>query len=603
MGSPVIPLWLDSPDKRVRIQYRRGDEEHLQVEIAPDKLRDPVEKQMLSEARFVNRDLQQLPAMIKEAEQKLGLGTNQGFARDQLQVQITSRTHQPLTLVDLPGLIESHSRGSEHIKYVKSIVDSWITQDRSIILAVVEASSDPQRQAILTRAKEEDPDGSRTFGIITKPDAVEHGSDLERYWIDHARNIPNGRVEFGLKKGWHVLRNRTYGERQVSSDRDAIERQFFLDPNRNWSAINQRYWGVDQLQARLRTLLYEETKKQLPKVRKDIATKLENYTKELRSLKDRLQRPDKLWTDYNNECKELAVTAKTGVDGKHNHPFFADETEPSRDLRARVEELYDNFREGMVTDSHGRQLSGDESALSRSNEPYIAEVEKLLQTTKGEELPGLVDPQRLNLIFWKHSVHWRGHAQALIDQAHSHCLAFVGQMINVYFSEKLPGIPQAIFHIMVAYLEDSLENQKDQAREELAKLEADRGRSVKTRNSTFAERSAQKAMASVMRAKASEDQASNGDYAAWATPMAFPISSKRGISHQIAEKLANDMLIYYEVRRHPMMPHFDCITLLTTFVTDRPKCLYRQCNCPSYRASSPCAPSHFIPQRLRNHAD
>jgi hypothetical protein len=427
--------------------------------------------------------------MIKEAEKKLGLGNNQSFARDVLLVQITGQNYQPLTLVDLPGLIESHSRGSEHIKYVKSIVDDWITQERSIILAVVEANSDPQRQAILMRAKEVDPHGRRTFGIITKPDAVEHGSDLERCWIDHARNIPDGRAEFSFKKGWHVLRNRTYAERQVASDRDAIERQFFLDPNRNWYVVDQRYWGIERLRKRIRTLLYEQTKRQLPKVRKDITTKLEYYTKEFRSLEDRLQRPDQLWTDYNNECKELAVTAKIGVDGKHNHAFFADfDAEPSRDLRARIEELYDTFSEEMITGGHGRHLSGDESALSGSNERYIAEAEEMLQKTKGEELPGLTDPQRLNLIFWRHSEHWRGNAQAHVDQAYSHCLAFVGQMINAYFLVRLPGIPQVIFQKMLGHLEDSLEKQKDRALEELANLEADRNRTVKTRNRAFAER-------------------------------------------------------------------------------------------------------------------
>ena len=262
--------------------------------------------------------------MVKEAEKKLGLGNNQSFARDVLLVQITGQGYQPLTLVDLPGLIESHSQGSEHIKYVKSIVDEWITQERSIILAVVEANSDPQRQAILTRAKEEDPHGRRTFGIITKPDAVEHGSNLEKCWIEHARNIPNGRAEFGFKKGWHVLRNRTYAERETrSGDRDEIERQFFLDPNRNWHVVDQRYWGIDQLRERLRTLLYNQTKSQLPTVREDIRAKLENYTRQVRGLEDRLQKPDQLWADYNKECKELAVTAKIGVDGKHNHAFFA----------------------------------------------------------------------------------------------------------------------------------------------------------------------------------------------------------------------------------------------------------------------------------------
>jgi hypothetical protein len=459
--------------------------------------------------------------MIKEAEKRLGLNDNQVFARDVLLVEITGQNYQPLTLVDLPGLIEAHSQGSEHIKYVKSIVDDWIAQERAIILAVVEANKDPQTQAILTRAKEVDPDGRRTFGIITKPDAVEHGSDLERCWIDHAQNIPGGRAEFSLKKGWHVLRNRTFRERQAGSDRDAIERDFFLDSNRNWRVVDQRYWGIDRLRIRLRTLLYEEIKRQLPRVRKDITTKLECYTKELQSLEDRLQRPDQLWTDYNKEGKELAVVAKTGVDGKHNHEFYADfEAYPSRDIRARIEKLYENFSEEMITDGHSSDLPGDESALSGSNESYITKVEEMLEKTRGEELRGHVDTQRMNLMFWRHSVRWCSNAQGHVDEAYSLYLAFVEQIINAHFQARLPGILQVVFEKILSYLEDSLEKQKDRAREELAKLEEDRKRPIKTYSRTFAERSAQKDMASTMRAKASEDDqtANNRGYNNWTTP-------------------------------------------------------------------------------------
>ena len=125
-------------------------------------------------------------------------------------------------------------------------------------------------------------------------------------------------------------------------------------------------------------------------------------------------------------------------------------------------------------------------------------------------------------------------------------------MIDVYFQERLPGLPRCIFQKMTDHLERSLQKQKEWAGQELDKLEADRKRAVKTRNRAFPEQSAQKAMASFMRAKASEDdQAPNsGGINTWATPRAFPQSGGPGTSRQIAEKLAEDMLIIYEVGRH-----------------------------------------------------
>ena len=545
--------------KRNRIQYRRGEERHLNVEIAPYKMRDPNDQRLLREAKFATRDLNQLPVIIKEAEKRLGLSGNQGFARDVLRVQITGPDYPPLTLVDLPGLIESHSQGREYIKLVKEIVDEWIVEKRSIILAVVDASRDPQTQGILTRAKEVDPSGERTFGIITKPDVPEHGSQLERFWINHARNVSNGRAEFSFKKGWHVLRNRNYSERQTSTtNRNETEAQFFLDPKRNWHVVDQQYWGIDSLRKRLSTLLYEHTKKHLPQVRLDIAAKLERYTKDLRGLEARLQKPDQLWADYHRECKELAVRVRIGVDGKYNDAFFADwDGEPSRHLRSRIEEANDAFFEEMTTNGHGLRSPGAQNPLSDDAESYLEEVKKMLGKTRGEELPGHYDPQRLDLLFRKHSAPWHGIAQAHVDRAYAHCQAFVEQMISGYFHDRLPGLPTLICHKMVEYVEASLEEKKELAGKELDALEADRNRSVKTRNPAFQQRSerkrAEKFYTSAMHTLNSEDNMTNNDgRTPRITPTYLQESFGQGDGGSAAENLADDMVIYYDVRRHPI---------------------------------------------------
>ncbi|OXV07582.1 hypothetical protein Egran_04651 [Elaphomyces granulatus] len=175
-------------------------------------------------------------AVYQEAKKKLSLSNNQGFARDALRVQITGRAYQPLTFMDLPRLIESHTGNQD--------------------------------------------------------------------------NHP-GRC----------------GSKQRPSKASYFDES---NPNLNWHVINKRYWGIDQLRNRLRTLLYEQTKRQLPKDRKDVA------------VKDRFQSPDQLWTKYNKECKELAVTAKIGVD-------------------KRFGGVVHRYRDG-----HDRRLLGDENTESYS---------------------------------------------------------------------------------------------------------------------------------------------------------------------------------------------------------------------------------------------
>ena len=521
--------------------------------------------------------------MIKEAEKELELSGNQGFAKDVLRVQITGPDYQPLTLVDLPGLIESHSQGRDQIRFVREIVDKWITEKRPTILVVVEASSDPEKQGILTRAKEVDPHGERTFGIITKPDVPEHGSQLERYWIEHARNVPDGRAEFSFKKGWHVLRNRNYSEseRQTSTaNRHATEAQFFHDPNRNWHAVDERYWGIDSLRLRLRTLLHKHTKRQLPQVRIEIAAKLERYNKDLRNLEARIQRPDQLWADYNRECTGLAVFVSKGVDGKYNDASYDEwDGEESRHIRSRIEEANDLFWEEMTTNGHGLRLPGSKRALSDDPDRYIEEVKTMLYKKRGEELSGQYDPQRMVPLFRKHSKPWQGIAQAHVDRAYGHCRAFVAQMINGYFQEKLPTLPESTCHKMVEHVETSLEEQKDLARKELDDLEADRKRSVKTRNQAFKKHSerqiAERFYASAMRVLQSEDdQMANKDgRTSWITPVHLQKSFEQETGRSVAEQMGMDMEIYYEVRRHidtPTSSH----AILTTRI-DRSQRLHR----------------------------
>lgn len=59
-----------------------------------------------------------------------------------------------------------------------------MSNERSIILAVVTAKNDYSNQIILKRAREFDPDGIRTLGIITKPASLVQGSISEASFFE-----------------------------------------------------------------------------------------------------------------------------------------------------------------------------------------------------------------------------------------------------------------------------------------------------------------------------------------------------------------------------------------------------------------------------------
>ncbi|KAG2429232.1 hypothetical protein HXX76_011002 [Chlamydomonas incerta] len=82
-----------------------------------------------------------------------------------------------LTIIDLPGIIHSHSR-PELITMVHDLVKSYLAPPNHIIAMTLQAGLDAETQAIRLWAREVDPEGHRSIGIITKPDRVGEEEDM-----------------------------------------------------------------------------------------------------------------------------------------------------------------------------------------------------------------------------------------------------------------------------------------------------------------------------------------------------------------------------------------------------------------------------------------
>ena len=101
------------------------------------------------------------------------------FSTDILRVELSGPTQPHLTLVDLPGLFQAGNKlqSDDDARAVTALVLSYMQKTRSIILAVVSAKNDFANQIVTKYAREIDPDGLRTLGIITKPDTLHVGSE------------------------------------------------------------------------------------------------------------------------------------------------------------------------------------------------------------------------------------------------------------------------------------------------------------------------------------------------------------------------------------------------------------------------------------------
>ncbi|KAF5248738.1 hypothetical protein FOXYS1_15072, partial [Fusarium oxysporum] len=194
--------------------------------------------------------------------------TGSAFSRDVLRVEISGPNEDHLTVIDVPGMFENVTPGvttKEDIELVKNMVQKYIQESRTIILAVVPCNGDIANQKILTYAKEVDPEGKRTLGVLTKPDlAVEEAT--KAVVVDLVRGKRRD-----LQLGYCVVKNRSADDSSSSAEeRTRAEKEFFSKAP--WTKLSPDRLGIPALKVRVQQLLMDRTKSEFPKVRGDLAT-------------------------------------------------------------------------------------------------------------------------------------------------------------------------------------------------------------------------------------------------------------------------------------------------------------------------------------------
>ncbi len=152
------------------------------VSIVPSQDASGADRSKLLAFRESLQGLGEFPDLVERSKSEMGASaTGKAFSRNILRVEISGPTMPRLTLVDLPGLIHSESKhqSAEDVELVSDLVQSYMKNPRSVILAVVSAKNDYANQIVLKRAREVDPEGLRTLGLITKPDTLPSGSESE----------------------------------------------------------------------------------------------------------------------------------------------------------------------------------------------------------------------------------------------------------------------------------------------------------------------------------------------------------------------------------------------------------------------------------------
>lgn len=127
------------------------------------------------------KSIESLCGAISELTNTLTNGELQGFSTDIIVIELSSPESPDLTIIDLPGIIRTATNGQDLavVQQINDLIDFYIKQKNTIILAVIPSNQDIATIDILERASRGDPKGVRTLGVLTKPDLIGEGSEEE----------------------------------------------------------------------------------------------------------------------------------------------------------------------------------------------------------------------------------------------------------------------------------------------------------------------------------------------------------------------------------------------------------------------------------------
>ncbi|KAJ8650469.1 hypothetical protein MRB53_003492 [Persea americana] len=150
-------------------------------------------------------------------------GRTKQISQTPIHLSIYSPNVVNLTLIDLPGLTKVAIEGQPDsiVEDIENMVRSYVEKPNCIILAISPANQDIATSDAMKLSREVDPTGERTFGVLTKLDLMDKGTN--------ALDVLEGR-SYRLQRPWVGIVNRSQADINKNVDMIAArrrEREYF----------------------------------------------------------------------------------------------------------------------------------------------------------------------------------------------------------------------------------------------------------------------------------------------------------------------------------------------------------------------------------------
>nr|XP_051693978.1 interferon-induced GTP-binding protein Mx2 isoform X1 [Oryctolagus cuniculus] len=332
----------------------------------------------------------QVEKEIRKAQKAL-TGSDTSISQELITLEVTSCEVPDLTLIDLPGIARLAIGGQPRDigEQIKALIRKYIQRQETINLVVVPSNVDIATTEALSMAREVDPDGDRTIGVLTKPDLVDRGT--EKGVLQVAQNLT-----YHLKKGYMMVRCRAQQEvlNNLSCAEAAKREMQFFEVHPHFRVLLDNGMAtVPRLAERLTEELSEHISKSLPLLETQIREKHLQATEELRSCGADVpsQEADMMFfliekiKLFNQDIEKL-VEAEEAVKEKETRMYN------------RVRQQFQRWA-GVLTASNLRVKNNIQDEISKYENQY-----------RGKELLGFVSYKTFETIVQQ-------HLQQLVDPA------------------------------------------------------------------------------------------------------------------------------------------------------------------------------------------
>ncbi|XP_019171260.1 PREDICTED: dynamin-related protein 1C [Ipomoea nil] len=364
-------------------------------------------------------------------------GKSKQISNVPIHLSIYSPNVVNLTLIDLPGLTKVAVEGQPDsiVEDIEGMVRSYVEKPNCIILAISPANQDIATSDAIKLAREVDPSGERTFGVLTKLDLMDQGTN--------ALDVLEGR-SYRLQHPWVGIMNRSQADinRNVDMMYARRKEQEYFESSPEYGHLAHKM-GSEYLAKLLSQHLEVVIRQRIP----GIIALINKTIDELNAELDRIGRP--IGVDGGAQLYTILQMCRAF------DRIFREHLDGGRPGGDRIYGVFDN------------QLPSAMKKLPLDRHLSLNNVKKVISEADGYQ-PHLIAPEQGYRRLIDGSLgYFKGPAEASVDAVHFILKELVRK--SIVETEDLKRFPTLQSDIAAA-ANDALERFRDESRKTVIRL-------------------------------------------------------------------------------------------------------------------------------------